>query len=121
MPAVPRLLVLEDEPLIAMMLRNWLAELGYETAGPAYTVQTALSLIEGGPLDAAILDVSIGDQDCSPAADELRRKGIPFALATGRSRDALASAYADAPLLSKPYDFAAVRSIVSGLLDKRRS
>src|ERR1700704_1508181 len=117
MPAVPRLLVLEDEPLIALMVRNWLTELGCEAVGPAHTVPTALALIEDGPLDGAILDVSIGDQDCSPVADVLRHKGIPFALATGRPRDGLAATYADAPSLSKPYDFAAVRGIVAKLLD----
>jgi DNA-binding response OmpR family regulator len=117
MPAVPRLLVLEDEPLIALMVRNWLTELGCETVGPAHTVPTALALIKDGPLDGAILDVSIGDQDCSPVADVLRHKGIPFALATGRSPDGLAATYADAPWLSKPYDFAAVRGIVARLLD----
>jgi CheY-like chemotaxis protein len=117
MPAVPRLLVLEDEPLIALMVRNWLTELGCETVGPAHTVPTALALIKDGPLDGAILDVSIGDQDCSPVADVLRHKGIPFALATGRSPDGLAATYADAPSLSKPYDFAAVRGIVARLLD----
>jgi CheY-like chemotaxis protein len=117
MPVVPRLLVLEDEPLIALMVRNWLTELGCETVGPAHTVPTALALIKDGPLDGAILDVSIGDQDCSPVADVLRHKGIPFALATGRSPDGLAATYADAPSLSKPYDFAAVRGIVARLLD----
>jgi DNA-binding response OmpR family regulator len=117
MPAVPRLLVLEDEPLIALMVRNWLTELGCETVGPAHTVPTALALIKDGPLDGAILDVSIGDQDCSPVADVLRHKGSPFALATGRSPDGLAATYADAPSLSKPYDFAAVRGIVARLLD----
>ena len=117
MPAMPRVLVLEDEPLIAIMVRGWLTELGCETVGPAHTVPSALALIDGGALDGAILDVTIGDQDCSSVADALRHKGIPFALATGRAPDALSAAYADAPSLPKPYDFAAVRGILSRLLD----
>ncbi len=116
MPAVPRVLVLEDEPLIAVMMRDWLTELGCETVGPAQTVPSALALIENGPLDGAILDVSIGNQDSSAAADALRSRGIPFAFATGRTGDGLAARYPDAPSLSKPYDFAALRGVVAELL-----
>jgi CheY-like chemotaxis protein len=116
MPAAPRVLVLEDEPLIAMMMRGWLTELGCEAVGPAHTVPDALALIDDGPLDGAILDVSIGDRDCSPVADALRQRRIPFALATGRAPDALSAAYADVPSLAKPYDFAAVRGVLARLL-----
>ena len=119
MPAIPRILVLEDEPLIAIMVQGWLTELGCETVGPAHTVSNALALIEEGPLDGAILDVSIGDQDCSPVADALRHLGVPFALATGRAPDGLTDTYADAPSLPKPYDFAAVRGVLAGLLGNR--
>jgi CheY-like chemotaxis protein len=117
MPAVPRVLLLEDELLIAMMVRDWLTEIGCATVGPAHTVPSALALIEDGPLDGAILDVSIGSQDCSPVAAALRNKGIPFALATGHALDGLAATYADALSLSKPYDFAAVQTVVAKLLD----
>jgi DNA-binding response OmpR family regulator len=116
MSAVPRVLVLEDEPLIAMMVGGWLTELGCETVGPAHTVPAALALIEHGPLDLAILDVSIGSEDSAPVADVLRYKGIPFALASGRASDALAAIYPNAPTLPKPYDFAAVRAVVEALL-----
>ena len=116
MPAVPRVLVLEDEPLIAMMVRGWLTELGCETVGPAHTVPAALALIEHGPLDLAILDVSIGSEDSAPVADALRHRGIPFALASGRASGALATIHPNAPALTKPYDFAAVRAVVAELL-----
>jgi CheY-like chemotaxis protein len=119
MPTMPRVLVLEDEPLIALMVGGWLTELGCETVGPAHTVPGALTLIEAGPLDGAILDVSIGNQDCSPVADALLHKGVPFALATGRATDGLADAYAHAPSLPKPYDFTAVRDVLAGLLSNR--
>jgi len=119
MPAVPRVLVLEDEPLIAIMVQGWLTELGCQTVGPAHTVPRALALIEEGPLDGALLDVSIGNQDCSLVAEALRRKGVPFALATGRAPDGLAAAYADVPSLPKPYDFEAVRGILARLLRNR--
>jgi CheY-like chemotaxis protein len=118
MPAVPRILVLEDEPLIAVMVQGWLTELGCATVGPAYTVASALALIEQAPLDGAILDVSIGDQDSSAVAEALRRKGVPFAAATGRAPDGLSAAYAGAPSLPKPYDFAAMRRVLAELLGK---
>jgi CheY-like chemotaxis protein len=117
MPAVPRVLVLEDEPLIAMMVQAWLGELGCETIGPAHTVPSALALIEDGPLDGAILDVIIGGGDCAPVADVLHRQGVRFALATGRDTDGLA-ARGDALSLPKPYDFAALRGVVAKLLER---
>jgi CheY-like chemotaxis protein len=117
LPAVPRVLVLEDEPLIAMMMQEWLTELGCETVGPAHTVATALALIKDGSLSGAILDVTIGNGDCAPVAEALRQKGIPFALATGRAADGLAVSYGNALSLPKPYDFAAVSDVVTKLLD----
>jgi CheY-like chemotaxis protein len=119
MPAVPRVLVLEDEPLIAMMVQEWLGELGCETIGPAHTVPAALALIGDGPLDGAILDVIIGSGDCAPVADVLHRQGVPFALATGRDPDGLAARYGHALSLPKPYDFAAMRGAVTKLLGHR--
>jgi CheY-like chemotaxis protein len=98
------------------MVRDWLDELGCETVGPAHTVPAALALIEGALLDGAILDMTIGREDSSAVADALRTGGIPFAFATGRSGDGLAARYPDVPTLAKPYDFAALREVVTGLL-----
>ena len=113
----PRVLVLEDEPLIAMMMRDWLAELGCETLGPAQTVQAALALIESNPPDAAILDISVGKEDCYPVADRLQDQAVPFAFATGRAGDNIASRHQAAPRLSKPFDFEAVSGVISKLLN----
>ena len=95
---------------------DWLTELGCETVGPAQTVPSALAFIEGGPLDGAILDVSIGDQDSSERPMRCGSRGIPFAFATGRDRRRLAARYPDVPSLSKPYDFAALRGVMAELL-----
>jgi DNA-binding response OmpR family regulator len=115
----PRVLVLEDEPLIAMMMRDWLAELGCETLGPAQTVQAALALIESNPPNAAILDICVGKEDCFPVADRLQDQAIPFAFSTGRAGDNIACRHQTAPRLSKPFDFDAVRGVISKLLKLR--
>jgi CheY-like chemotaxis protein len=70
-----RVLILDDEPLIAMLLHDWLEELGYEAIGPANTVAQALAFVENDRLDAAILDVSLHKTDCYPVADVLKARG----------------------------------------------
>jgi CheY-like chemotaxis protein len=81
---VPRILVLEDEPLIAMMLQGWLEEIDCETIGPAHTVQSALDLLQGARPDGALLDVSLQHgEKCYPVASDLRDRRVPFAFLTG--------------------------------------
>ena len=117
MPKLPRVLVVEDEPIIALMVREWLQELGCEPVGPARSVDNAIDLINGARLDGAILDVSLGKEDCSPVPAMLREEGVPFAFATGRATDGLAETYGDALTLAKPYDFAAMRGVVTKMLN----
>jgi CheY-like chemotaxis protein len=111
-----RVLVVEDEPLIAVMLQEWLVELGYQTIGPAGTVAKSLDLINSGKPDAAVLDVSLGSQDSAAVADLLRERGVPFAFATGYAVNGMATRYPGALTLAKPYDFAAVRKVLAELL-----
>jgi CheY-like chemotaxis protein len=113
---MPKILVVDDEPLIAMMIADWLAEQGLETMGPAHSVSQALALLEQGAADAAILDVSLGDGDCYDIAEALSAKGIPFAFATGHGAEAMARRFADVVTVSKPFDFEVVRSVVAKLL-----
>jgi CheY-like chemotaxis protein len=113
---MPRILVLDDEPLISMMLRDWLAELSCETVGPAYSVRGALDLIGPGTLDAAILDVSLGRENSYPVADALCKLGIPIALATGYGGAGIDPRFKDALVLSKPFGFEAVKRVVDRLI-----
>jgi CheY-like chemotaxis protein len=113
---MPRILVLDDEPLIAMMLRDWLEELGCETLGPAHSVRGALGLIGPGTLDAAILDVSLGSEDCYPVADALMKLGIPMAFATGHGGQEIDPRFKDALVLSKPFGFEGVKRAVDRLI-----
>jgi CheY-like chemotaxis protein len=114
---MPRIFVLEDEPLIAAMLRDWLAELGCETVGPAGSVGDASSFMRDLVADGAILDVSLADGEGYEVADELRQRGVPFAFATGYSAGRLPPRFTGALVLSKPFSFDAVKNAVARILD----
>jgi DNA-binding response OmpR family regulator len=111
-----RILIVEDEPLIAIMLEDWLTELGHQPLGPIDSIEKALEFAGGTPLDAAILDVNIRGRRSDPVAEVLGGRGIPFAFATGDSKDAVAERFAGAPTVSKPYDFDAIKRIVNSLI-----
>ncbi len=111
-----RVLVLDDEPLIAMMLEDWLTELGHETLGPARTIAAALEFVENGAPEAAILDLSINGEASYAVAEKLAARGIPFAFATGHGAARLQAPYNTAPVLGKPFDFDAVNALVARLV-----
>ena len=114
---MPRILILDDEPLIAMMVEEWLIELGCEIIGPANSVPSALGLLRSGAVDAAILDLSLGDGDSLEVADALRRLRVPFAFATGYGANGVANRFKGAPVLSKPFDFQNVKLTIGELLN----
>jgi DNA-binding response OmpR family regulator len=77
---VASVLLIEDESLIRMMISDMLAELGHSVAGEASDLQSGLSLACTPGIDAAILDIQLGDQSSVPIAEALQGKGIPFVL-----------------------------------------
>ena len=111
-----RVLVVDDEPLISMMVQEWLTELGCETVGPVESVRSALDLIGTATVDGAILDVSLDRDDSFPVADVLYKLGIPIAFATGHSGHGIDARFKDALILSKPFDFEAVEKFVARLV-----
>lgn len=116
----PRVLVLEDEALIAMLIEDWIDELGYEVVGPARTVDQALALIEQNEPDAAILDISLGATDSGPVAEHLMMRNVPFAFASGHDERTILSRHATAPMLAKPYDQDSLKSVLKKLLPLQR-
>ncbi len=97
-----RVLLVEDEGLVAMMLEDLLADLGCEVAASLASVREALEWIEaGGSADLALLDVNLNGEPAFPVAEALRAHGVPFAFATGYGADH-DPRFKDAPLLSKP-------------------
>jgi CheY-like chemotaxis protein len=98
-----RILVVEDEYLIAMDLKRWLRGAGVEVIGPVPSVEQALDLIEEGALDAAVLDINLGNGEVVyPVADRLSALGVPYLFATGDIRVRDDPAYRYRPRLEKP-------------------
>ena len=98
-----RILVVEDEMLVAMNIEDMLLDLGHEVAGLASRLEPALSLAREGLFDLAMLDVNLAGQASFPVADALRERGIPFLFATGYGVQGIAEEYRSAPVLQKPF------------------
>ena len=101
MLAGKRILVVEDEVLVAMLLEDMIIQLGATIAGAISNLEDGLAFIERHDFDAAILDMNLGDHDSKPIADVLKSRSIPYLLATGYGGGA------DNPhgvmILEKPY------------------
>ncbi|MBW0145004.1 response regulator [Sphingomicrobium clamense] len=111
-----RILIVEDEPLIAMMLEDFLESLGYVVHATCETLAEALAAVEGGGFDLAVLDVNLQGESVWPAAEKLRERGVPFLLASGGHVDAPPSDFANAPMLAKPYTIGRVKPLVEEVL-----
>jgi CheY-like chemotaxis protein len=103
------ILIVEDEPLIAMMLEDFLDSLGHNVVGTADCVADALARIDEGGFDVAIIDVHLKHgENVWPVADRLTAEGKPFILATGGHIEPPPAEHADAPVLAKPYTIDAI-------------
>lgn len=99
-----RILILEDEPLLAMLLEESLAELGHEVVASAATVGQALGTIGAVEFDIALLDYTLGDDaTAAPVAMRLRNESVPFLYLTGHRSLPLGGDVPIAPLLAKPF------------------
>ena len=102
-------LIVEDEPLIAMMLEDFLETLGHSVVGTCESVEEAIEKVEAGGFDLAIIDVQLKDgQQVWPLADRLVEEGKPYIIATGGHVDPPPEQHADAPVLCKPYTIEAI-------------
>jgi CheY-like chemotaxis protein len=98
-----RVLVIEDEMLIGMLLEDMLVDLGYGVAGVVPKLDDALAAARGDSFDLAILDVHLHGQSVFPVADLLVERGVPFVFATGYGERGLPDAYRGRPVLQKPF------------------
>jgi len=117
MPGPRSILIVEDEPLIAMMLEDFLDALGHRVAASCDNVADALSQVESGGFDIAILDVRLRDGEQSwPVADALADAGKPFVFATGGHVEPPPERHAGAPILAKPYTIDAIEPALARAL-----
>lgn len=98
-----RILVVEDETVVSMLLEDMLAELGCEVVGPAARLGRALELAKTGAFDLAVLDVNLAGEEVYPVADALAVRGLPFVFATGYGKGGVRGAYRDRPTVQKPF------------------
>jgi DNA-binding response OmpR family regulator len=113
--ALPRILLVEDEPMIAFALEDMVMELGYGVIGPAFRLSEALELAAGEQFEAAVLDVNLNEQRSFPVADLLRGRGIPFLFATGYAEGGVGWD-GDAVVIAKPYSREQLGRALSSLL-----
>jgi CheY-like chemotaxis protein len=98
-----RVLVVEDEALVALQLEDMLADLGCAIIGPASRVGQALELLNGERVDAAVLDLNVAGELVYPVADALASRGLPYIFATGYGASGLSAPYRSRPVLQKPF------------------
>lgn len=112
-----KVLLVEDEPLVALEIEAHLLGLGCEIVGPAATVAAARDLIEKCRCDVALLDANLGGSRVDEIAARLDDRGVPFAFATGYGRDAAPDRFADIPVLTKPFSTGELLSVLRSLIE----
>ena len=113
---LPRVLVVEDEYLIRMLLEDMLGDLGYAVAAAVGTIAEAREQATNGAFSAAVLDVNLDGQEIYPVADILAARGLPFVFVTGYGEYSLPEPYRDRPALQKPFQAEQLAAALTGLL-----
>lgn len=112
-----KVLIVEDEPIVAMLLDDMLSDLGMSTAGFARTLDNALAAADRKTFDVAVMDINLRGQVSYPVAEKLAQAGIPLVFVTGYSRARPPGALEDAPLLHKPYEIHELAGALHRALD----
>ena len=111
-----RILLVEDELVLALGVADTLGDLGAVVVGPVATVEDALALVQRVPeIDGAVLDVNLGREVAYPVADALSARGIPFLFATANERAKLPERFADASICRKPFPAATFFDAIAAL------
>jgi CheY-like chemotaxis protein len=111
-----RVLVVEDELMIRMLLEDMLSELGFTVAAEASRIEEALKAARTAEIDVAVLDVNLNGQTTGPVAEALAARGTPFVFATGYGAQGLPEAFRNRPTLKKPFQIDGLRQTLEAAL-----
>jgi PAS domain S-box-containing protein len=100
----PRVLLVEDEALVAMMIQETLIDFGFQVIGPVSTASEALASARNSHFDAAVLDINLGDGLVYTVAEILGKRGVPFVFVTGYDADSVDPRFSGVPVLQKPIE-----------------
>lgn len=114
-----RVLVVEDEAIIALAIEDMLAELGCNAVGPALTAEAAKRHAQSDEFDAAVLDINLRGESSEGVARALRDRGVPFCFSTGYESGDVPSGFEAVPLLRKPYTAENLGAVLNRLLPGR--
>ncbi|WP_343039311.1 response regulator [Microvirga makkahensis] len=98
-----RILVVEDEAAISLLLEDMLLDFGCEVIGPAARLSAALDAVAREQVDLAILDVNVAGEPIYPVAEALAQRSIPFVFSTGYGSAGIRDSFRDRPVLQKPF------------------
>jgi CheY-like chemotaxis protein len=111
-----RVLVVEDDVMIRMLIEDMLTDLGFAVAAQAAKVTDALAAAQSADIDVAILDVNLSGETTGPVAEALAARGTPFVFATGYGEHTLPEQFRDRPLLKKPFQIDGLKRMLDTAL-----
>ena len=115
-----RVLIVEDEAMIAGWIESILRKGGWSIVGPIATLERALATIERERLDAALLDVRINGHDAFAVADVLMKRNVPFIFVSGFTRKQMPPGYSDCAYIAKPFTPDAILALLEGVVGRER-
>ena len=111
-----RVLIVEDDVMIRMLIEDMLSDLGFAVAAEASKVHEALAAVNSTDIDIAILDVNLSGETTGPVAEALAARGTPFVFATGYGEHGLPAQFRDRPLLKKPFQIDGLKRMLDTAL-----
>ncbi len=114
----PRVLVVEDEALVGIMIQECLTELGFQIVGPVCSASDALQAAKDGDFDAAILDINLGDGMVYQVAEILSRRHVPFVFVTGYDADSVDGRFREIQVLQKPVEREMLQKLFTQAADR---
>ncbi len=112
-----RVLVVEDEAAISMLLEDMLMDFGCTIVGPAARLSTALEMVQADDFDIAILDVNLAGEAIYPVADALAGRNRPFVFSTGYGGAGIKDPYRERPVVQKPFSQQELKRTILAALD----